>query len=132
MEVPRQGWHCHLRGTLLSSLLLVFQSFYTLLPSPLPSLFYSLISLKCYPYDMGDCHHPGCTEWNTPTCNTTCQNGDAFSKYRYLSSHLLSSHPSHLLSLPTSSHPSSLPLPLLPHSFLIGTTRRMLMRSPRR
>jgi hypothetical protein len=32
---------------------------------------------------MGTCEHPGCSEWNTPTCNKTCQNGDPFTKYKY-------------------------------------------------
>lgn len=41
------------------------------------------VTSACYPYDMGTCQHPGCSEWNTPTCNTTCQNGDPFAKYKY-------------------------------------------------
>jgi len=36
------------------------------------------VTTDCYPYDMGTCHHPGCSEWNTPSCNKTCQNGDKF------------------------------------------------------
>jgi len=30
---------------------------------------------------MGSCHHPGCSEWSTPSCNATCQNGDKFNSY---------------------------------------------------
>lgn len=44
---------------------------------------FGTVTSACYPYDMGSCHHPGCSEWNTPTCNTTCQNGDSFTKYEY-------------------------------------------------
>jgi len=33
------------------------------------------VTAACYPYEMGTCHHPGCTEWNTPQCNMTCANG---------------------------------------------------------
>jgi cathepsin B len=41
------------------------------------------VTSACYPYAMGTCQHPGCSEWNTPACNKTCQNGDPFSNYRY-------------------------------------------------
>lgn len=41
------------------------------------------VTEACYPYDMGTCHHPGCSEWNTPSCNTTCQDGSAFSACTY-------------------------------------------------
>lgn len=44
---------------------------------------FGTVTSACYPYDMGTCQHPGCPEWNTPTCNTTCQNGDPFTKYEY-------------------------------------------------
>jgi len=47
---------------------------------------YGTVSSKCYPYDMGTCHHPGCSDWNTPTCNTTCQDGSPFSSNRYYAS----------------------------------------------
>jgi len=41
------------------------------------------VTEACYPYDMGTCHHPGCSEWNTPACNTTCQDGAPLSKFLY-------------------------------------------------
>jgi cathepsin B len=41
------------------------------------------VTEECYPYDMGTCHHPGCSEWNTPSCNKTCQNGDKYTDYLY-------------------------------------------------
>jgi len=44
------------------------------------------VTQACYPYEMGTCQHPGCSEWNTPTCNTTCQDGSPFSKFFYYAS----------------------------------------------
>lgn len=44
------------------------------------------VTTACYPYDMGTCHHPGCSEWSTPSCNTTCQDGSSFSKVTYKAS----------------------------------------------
>jgi len=38
---------------------------------------------SCYPYAMGSCHHPGCSEWNTPSCNATCQDGSSLNATRY-------------------------------------------------
>jgi cathepsin B len=41
------------------------------------------VTTDCYPYDMGSCHHPGCSEWTTPSCNSTCQNGASFTKFKH-------------------------------------------------
>lgn len=41
------------------------------------------VTSACYPYDMGTCEHPGCSEWNTPMCNHTCQDGGSFEKFKY-------------------------------------------------
>jgi cathepsin B len=31
-----------------------------------------VVSEGCYPYEMGTCHHPGCSELPTPKCNKSC------------------------------------------------------------
>jgi len=37
-----------------------------------------VVSEECYPYLMGTCHHPGCSELPTPKCNKTCHNAAKF------------------------------------------------------
>jgi len=37
-----------------------------------------VVSEECYPYAMGTCQHPGCSEWPTPKCNKTCANSAKF------------------------------------------------------
>lgn len=37
-----------------------------------------IVTEACYPYAMGTCHHPGCSDWPTPACNQTCANGAVF------------------------------------------------------
>jgi len=37
-----------------------------------------VVSEPCYPYEMGTCKHPGCSELPTPKCNRTCHNGAVF------------------------------------------------------
>jgi len=37
-----------------------------------------VVSEECYPYEMGTCHHPGCSELPTPKCNKTCSNAASF------------------------------------------------------
>lgn len=39
---------------------------------------HGLVSAACYPYEMGTCHHPGCSEEPTPPCNQTCANGQSW------------------------------------------------------
>jgi len=34
-----------------------------------------VVTEACYPYAMGTCQHPGCSELPTPPCNKTCANG---------------------------------------------------------
>jgi cathepsin B len=31
-----------------------------------------VVTEPCYPYEMGTCHHPGCSELPTPKCNKIC------------------------------------------------------------
>jgi len=38
-----------------------------------------IVSEDCYPYQMGTCKHPGCSELPTPKCNQTCKNSATFS-----------------------------------------------------
>eukprot|EP01113_Clastostelium_recurvatum_P034242 TRINITY_DN461_c0_g1_i1.p1 TRINITY_DN461_c0_g1~~TRINITY_DN461_c0_g1_i1.p1 ORF type:complete len:336 (+),score=92.09 TRINITY_DN461_c0_g1_i1:30-1010(+) len=34
-----------------------------------------VVTESCMAYAMGTCHHPGCSDWPTPSCNKTCDNG---------------------------------------------------------
>jgi len=46
-----------------------------------------IVTEPCYPYAMGTCQHPGCSEWPTPKCNKTCQDGSPMpSSKRYAES----------------------------------------------
>jgi len=37
-----------------------------------------VVTEQCYPYQMGTCKHPGCSELPTPKCNKTCHNSAKF------------------------------------------------------
>jgi len=45
-----------------------------------------VVSEECYPYEMGTCHHPGCSELPTPKCNKTCHNTANFNTDKHHSS----------------------------------------------
>jgi len=38
-----------------------------------------VVSEPCYPYEMGTCQHPGCSELPTPKCKSACSNSLTFS-----------------------------------------------------
>jgi len=42
-----------------------------------------VVSEECYPYQMGTCHHPGCSELPTPKCNKTCHNTANFNNDKH-------------------------------------------------
>jgi len=42
-----------------------------------------IVSEPCYPYEMGTCHHPGCSELPTPKCNKTCANAVSFASDKH-------------------------------------------------
>jgi len=37
-----------------------------------------VVTEECYPYEMGTCKHPGCSELPTPKCNKVCSNAANF------------------------------------------------------
>ncbi|KAJ4459298.1 putative Cathepsin B [Paratrimastix pyriformis] len=42
-----------------------------------------IVTEACYPYAMGACKHPGCSDWPTPACNSTCANGAVFKQDKH-------------------------------------------------
>jgi len=42
-----------------------------------------VVTESCYPYEMGTCKHPGCSELPTPKCNRTCHNSATFASDKH-------------------------------------------------
>eukprot|EP01112_Ceratiomyxa_fruticulosa_P001038 TRINITY_DN1100_c0_g1_i1.p1 TRINITY_DN1100_c0_g1~~TRINITY_DN1100_c0_g1_i1.p1 ORF type:complete len:332 (+),score=48.49 TRINITY_DN1100_c0_g1_i1:162-1157(+) len=58
--------------------------------------FHGIPDLTCYPYFMGSCQHPGCSEWPTPACNETCQNNTRMTYYYSESVYGIQSNSTHM------------------------------------
>lgn len=49
-----------------------------------------VVSEECYPYEMGTCQHPGCSDEPTPKCNKTCANGKTFASDKHFAANFYS------------------------------------------